>query len=97
MHHRYLRQTSCRHARLIGKTASAFDKKFDIEVPQGLVDEQFNRVWAETEEELKTNPEKFKNPKEQEKAKAELQKSTEGLMLFLHAFRSSGPKVIRPA
>jgi trigger factor len=56
------------------------NKKFDIEVPQGLVDEQFNRVWAETEEELKTNPEKFKSPKEQEKAKAEQRKLAEKMV-----------------
>ncbi len=45
------------------------NKKYDFELPAGLVDEQFKNVWAEIEEELKTNPNKFKNEKEQEKAK----------------------------
>lgn len=45
------------------------NKKYDFELPVGLVEEQFNNLWAETEEELKTNPDKFKNEKEQEKEK----------------------------
>ncbi|MBU6338659.1 MAG: trigger factor [Rickettsiales bacterium] len=45
------------------------NKKYDFEIPTGLVEEQLNNLWAETEEELKTNPNKFKNEKEQEKAK----------------------------
>jgi FKBP-type peptidyl-prolyl cis-trans isomerase (trigger factor) len=30
-------------------------------LPAGLVEEQLANLWAEVEEELKTNPEKFKN------------------------------------
>ncbi len=45
------------------------NKKHDFDLPIGLVDEQLNNIWAETEEELKTNPTKFKNDKEKEKAK----------------------------
>ena len=45
------------------------NKKYDFELPAGLVEEQINNLWAETEEELKTNPNKFKNDKEKEKAK----------------------------
>lgn len=45
------------------------NKKYDFELPEGLVEEQVNNLWAETEEELKTNPNKFKNDKEKEKAK----------------------------
>lgn len=45
------------------------NKKHDFELPIGLVDEQLASVWAEVEEELKTNPSKFKNDKEKEKAK----------------------------
>lgn len=45
------------------------NKKHDFELPAGLVEEQLNNLWAETEEELKTNPNKFKNDKEKEKAK----------------------------
>jgi len=45
------------------------NKKYDFELPAGLVEEQVNNLWAETEEELKTNPNKFKNDKEKEKAK----------------------------
>ncbi len=45
------------------------NKKHDFELPAGLVEEQLANLWAETEEELKTNPNKFKNDKEKEKAK----------------------------
>lgn len=45
------------------------NKKHDFELPAGLVEEQLNSIWAEVEEELKTNPNKFKNDKEKEKAK----------------------------
>ncbi len=45
------------------------NKKHDFELPNGLVEEQLNNLWAEVEEELKTNPDKFKNEKEKEKAK----------------------------
>ncbi len=45
------------------------NKKYDFELPAGLLEEQLNNLWAEVEEELKTNPNKFKNDKEKEKAK----------------------------
>ncbi len=47
------------------------NKKYDFELPEGLVEEQLKTLWSETEEELKTNPTKFKNDKEKEKAKDE--------------------------
>lgn len=45
------------------------NKKYDFELPEGLVEEQLKNIWAEVEEEIKANPEKFKNDKEKEKAK----------------------------
>jgi len=45
------------------------NKKYDFELPAGLIEEQVNNLWAEIEEELKANPNKFKNDKEKEKAK----------------------------
>lgn len=50
------------------------NKKFDFELPEGLVDEQFERVWAEVEQEKKQNPEKFSSEKEEKKAKEEKRK-----------------------
>ena len=47
------------------------NKKYDFELPDGLVEEQLKGLWNEVEEELKTNPSKFKNDKEKEKAKDE--------------------------
>lgn len=47
------------------------NKKYDFDLPEGLVEEQLKSLWAETEEELKTNPNKFKNDKEKEKARDE--------------------------
>ncbi len=45
------------------------NKKYDFDLPVGLVEEQLQSIWAEVEAELKTNPNKFKNEKEQAKAK----------------------------
>ncbi len=47
------------------------NKKYDFELPAGLLEEQLNGLWSEVEEELKTNPDKFKNDKEKAKAKEE--------------------------
>jgi trigger factor len=45
------------------------NKKYDFDLPLGLVESQTNNLWSSVEEELKTNPTKFKNEKEKEKAK----------------------------
>jgi trigger factor len=45
------------------------NKKYDFDLPEGLVEEQTNNLWAEIEEELKTNPDKFKSDKEKSKEK----------------------------
>ncbi len=50
------------------------NKKHDFDLPEGLVEEQLKKLWAETEAELKTNPDKFKNDKEKNKAKEEKRK-----------------------
>jgi trigger factor len=47
------------------------NKKYDFDLPQGLVEEQFKSIWQEVEEELKENPGKFKNDQEKEKSKEE--------------------------
>ncbi len=56
------------------------NKKYDFELPKGLVEEQLNNLWAETEEELKTNPNKFKNDKEKEKAKEKKREMAERMV-----------------
>lgn len=56
------------------------NKKFDFDLPAGLVEEQLNSIWAETEEELKANPAKFKNDKEKEKAKEEKRQTAERMI-----------------
>ncbi len=45
------------------------NKKYDFDLPEGLVEEQLNSIWSEVEEELKKNPDKFKSDKEKSKAK----------------------------
>lgn len=64
-------------ARYIGMSRNLFkkelfdflNKKYDFDLPVGLVEQQFESLWKEVEEELKTNPGKFKNDKESEKEK----------------------------
>ncbi len=56
------------------------NKKYDFELPEGLVEEQLKTLWAEVEEELKTNPNKFKNEKEKEKEKAEKREIAERMI-----------------
>ena len=56
------------------------NKKHDFELPTGLVDEQLNNLWAEIEEELKTNPDKFKNEKEKEKEKTKKREIAERMI-----------------
>ncbi len=50
------------------------DKKFSFDLPEGLIEEQHNRQWAQIEQELASNPDKFKNDKEKNKAKDEERK-----------------------
>lgn len=45
------------------------NKKYNFDLPSGLVELQLDSLWKQTEEELKVNPEKFKNDKEKNKAK----------------------------
>jgi trigger factor len=56
------------------------NKKHDFDLPVGLVEEQLNNLWAEVEEELKTNPDKFKNEKEKEKAKDKKRETSERMI-----------------
>ena len=56
------------------------NKKYDFDLPEGLVEEQFKNIWEETETELKENPDKFKNEKEKEKAKEEAKKLAERMI-----------------
>lgn len=56
------------------------NKKHDFDLPQGLVDDQLNAMWAEVEEELKTNPTKFKSEKDKEKAKEKKRETAERMI-----------------
>ncbi len=57
-----------------------FNKKYDFELPAGLVSSQTDMLWNEVEEELKTNPQKFKNDKEKEKSRKEKQELAEKML-----------------
>jgi len=56
------------------------NKKYDFDLPSGLVEEQLKGIWAEVEEELKTNPAKFKSEKEKEKAKEQKREVAERMI-----------------
>jgi trigger factor len=45
------------------------NKKYDFDLPEGMVEKQYEILWEEVENQLKENPNKFKNDKEKEKAK----------------------------
>ena len=47
------------------------NKKFNFDLPEGLVEEQLSNIWSQIEEEEKKNPDKFKNDKERQKLKEE--------------------------
>jgi len=56
------------------------NKKYVFDLPEGLVEEQLTTLWAEVEEEIKTNPDKFKNDKEKEKAKKKKREMAERMI-----------------
>lgn len=49
------------------------NKKYDFDLPEGMVEAQTKMLWQNVEEQLKTNPNKFKNEKEKNKAHQEKQ------------------------
>lgn len=55
-------------------------KAVKFNVPEGLVEEQFQNMWKSVEDELKHNPNKFKNDKEKEKAKENNRKEAEKMV-----------------
>lgn len=57
-----------------------FNKKYSFDLPEGLVEEQLKDVWAAVEEEIKANPDKFKNEKEKEKAKDKKREMSERMI-----------------
>lgn len=52
-------------------------KNVKIELPKTIVDEEFNRQWAEVERDLAKNPNKFKDEKEKEEEKDKIRKEAE--------------------
>ena len=52
-------------------------KNVKIELPKTIVDEEFNRQWAEVERDLSKNPNKFKDEKEKEEEKDKIRKEAE--------------------
>ena len=54
-----------------------FKKNIDVDLPENIVDDEFNREWKPIEEELKTNPNKFSNEKEKQKEMENIRKNSE--------------------
>ena len=52
-------------------------KNVKVELPKNIVEEEFNRQWAQVEKELKNNPNKFKDDKEKDKKKKEVEQNAE--------------------
>ncbi|HSQ97965.1 MAG TPA: trigger factor [Rickettsiales bacterium] len=52
-------------------------KNIKIEMPKSILEEEFNRQWEPIENELKNNPNKFKNEKEKEKEKESIMQNAE--------------------
>jgi trigger factor len=55
-------------------------KNIKVKMPEGLVEEQFKRIWESAEEEIRRNPDKFKSEKEKEKAKKENRELAEDMV-----------------
>jgi len=56
-------------------------KKYNFDLPEGLVEKQLESIWADVEHEIKHNPEKFKNDKEKEKAKNKKREMAQRMIL----------------
>jgi trigger factor len=56
------------------------NKKFNFDLPDGLIEDQLERVWAGVEKEIEQKPDKFKNDKEKQKAKDEQRKVSEKMV-----------------
>lgn len=52
-------------------------KNVKVELPKNIVEEEFNRQWAQVEKEIKNNPNKFKDDKEKDKKKKEVEQNAE--------------------
>ena len=52
-------------------------KNVKVELPKKIVEEEFNRQWAQTERDMKNNPNKFKDDKEKDKKKKEVEQNAE--------------------
>ena len=52
-------------------------KNVKVELPKKIVEEEFNRQWAQTEKDMKNNPNKFKDDKEKDKKKKEVEQNAE--------------------
>jgi len=70
----------------------ALQKELKFEVPKGLVEEQFKNLWKTTEEELKKNPDKFKDEKEKKKAEKEARDEAEKMVRVGIYFSEFGKK-----
>lgn len=52
-------------------------KNVKVELPKNIVEEEFNRQWAQAERDMKNNPNKFKDDKEKDKKKKEVEQNAE--------------------
>ena len=71
---------------------AALQKEISFDVPKGLVEEQFKNLWKTTEEEIKKNPNKFKDDKEKKKAETEARKEAEKMVRVGIFFSEFGKK-----
>ena len=68
------------------------NKLVNFEVPKKLVEEQFQNLWKNVEEELKNNPAKFKDEKEKRKEEEKLRKEAEKMVAVGILFSEIGRK-----
>jgi trigger factor len=68
------------------------NKMVNFDIPKGLVEEQFKNIWKSVEEELKKNPDKFKDEKEKKKAEADERKEAEKMVRIGILFSEIGRK-----
>ena len=68
---------SATHNKLKSDIFEWLDKNVKFDMPKSIIEEEYNRQWSSVENELKNNPQKFKNDKEKQEEQDEIRANAE--------------------